>query len=120
MKDVSDEVIETGVPHVKNQVTLNDNTIFRSHMWIRYVHCRLTHIYIFYFECIKQLVVNEKIKNSDADTVCGNLLLPVMHKSCVPPFIPLPVTATVNKITMASVNHMPHQGVFEKIQMIRV
>ena len=41
--------------HVINQVNLDDNNFWRlrSHMWIKYVRCRLPNIYIIYFWWIK-------------------------------------------------------------------
>ena len=52
----------------------------RVHMWIHSVRCRLPYISILYFECIKQTEIK---KQTDADIMYGNTLLPVTNTSGV-------------------------------------
>ena len=56
----------------------------KRYMWIYSVYCMLPHIYIFYFYEEKK-----KKSNTDVNTMCGNTLLPVINKACVPHFISL-------------------------------
>ena len=50
-------------------------------MRIRLMDCRFPHIYTFYFtkKNVKKKRKKEK-KKTDADTICGNKLLPVTQK----------------------------------------
>ena len=73
------------VMHVRNQVTFNDENLFclRSHILIQSMRCRLPQIHVFKFERIKKISGKKEInknKKTDADTMCGNILLPVTHK----------------------------------------
>ena len=72
--------------HIRNRVTLNDKQLMflRIHIWIKYLWCSLTQIYISYLEHIRVSRRKKKNKNTDADNVCGNTLLPVTQKACLP------------------------------------
>ena len=109
----------SGGLHIRNQMVLNDKTVYlRSHMRIQSVRCRLSQIYILYFECIK---TSEKKKNNkkktDAYTMYGNKMLPVTYKACVSHF---QILLQQKTRTMASVNNIPHNISFEMFCMTRV
>ena len=86
-------------------------------MWIKFVHCRLPQIYICHFIRIKNKGGKERKRknNTDADTMCGNILIPVNQNSCILHYQKLEnlTTSAVSKV-----KHMPHQIVFGGIFMI--
>ena len=75
--------ISSGI-HVRNHVTLNNDFLcLRGHTWIHSVRCRLPHIYILCFECLKTTSGKNKTKkknHNDADTMCDNTFVPVTQK----------------------------------------
>ena len=80
--------------------------------WLIFIFC--------IFNVLKYLwqkIIEGKKKNSDADNLCGNKLLPVTQKACVPQYQLLIQWTTY---TMSSENHMPHHRSIDKLCMIRL
>ena len=50
----------------------------------------------FYFDHIKTTSGEQNINDTDDDTMCGNILLSVTQKACVPHSLSLSVTETKN------------------------
>ena len=76
-----------------------------------------THLYLVFWAYKNNQRKKIKSKNkTDADTMCGKILLTVNNKACIPHCKKLPKLTT---ITVVRVKDMPQHRVFGKLCMIR-
>ena len=102
--------------HVINILTLNDYKFGcrKSRMGVKFVHCRLPHIYIWYFVRIKK--PGGGGRETDDDSIYGHKFLPVNNNLCIPHCQNLPKRTTS---TVARIICMSRQRVLGKLCMVR-
>ena len=116
------KVSGSGGLHVWNKETLNYDNLFC--VWVFILGYNLYGVdcpwFIFcIFDAYKQPSL-KKVKNNnntDDGMICGNTLIPVNQKACVPNRQKLPQWTTS---TTERINNIPHNRVLGEIFMIRV